>query len=87
MTPVPTLERLQSLLEHLWQQASSAGAAYVDVNAGELHRDAGGYPGSNHRMPMCCSIMRRNMREGDAVLSEPPSGQGASLTIRYKLPR
>jgi hypothetical protein len=27
------------------------------------------------------------MSAGDAILQEPPKKQGASLTIRYKLPR
>ncbi len=38
-------------------------------------------------MPICCHVMRKNMQRGDEVLWEPPSGVGASLTIRYLLPR
>jgi len=49
----------------------------------------GSYPGPNHRMPVCCKVMKDAMAPdyGDKVLQEPPSGQGASLTIRYVLPR
>lgn len=61
----------------------------MDVNAGELHRRVGGYPGSNHRMPVSCEVMRSAMGSdaGDIVLSQPPKGDGATLTIRYVLPR
>ena len=31
--------------------------------------------------------MRSAMRAGDVVIAEPPKGTGASLTIRYRLPR
>jgi hypothetical protein len=36
---------------------------------------------------MCCAVMRSEMSAGDAILQEPPKKQGASLTIRYELPR
>ena len=67
--------------------ASASGTHHLDVNAGELHRGVGGYPGPDHRMPACCAAMRSIMRDGDLVLAEPPKGNGASLTIRYRLPR
>ena len=39
-------------------------------------------------MPSCCQVMRAEMQIGaDTVISKPDSGQGTSLTIRYKLPR
>jgi 5-methylcytosine-specific restriction protein A len=47
----------------------------------------GGYPGENHRMPVCCEVMRSTMAPGDQVVETPPSGKGAALTIRYRLPR
>jgi 5-methylcytosine-specific restriction protein A len=59
----------------------------VDINAGELHRAVGGYPGRSHRMPICCAAMREEMRAGDEGVTSPASGYGASLTIRYLLPR
>ena len=33
------------------------GAGHVEINSGELHRAVGGYPGADHRMPMCCDAM------------------------------
>jgi hypothetical protein len=64
------------------------GRENVEVSAGELHRSVGGYPGPDHRMPVCCSVMRFEFSEDcDRVLESPLSGDGASLTIRYNLPR
>jgi hypothetical protein len=74
-------------LKNILQQAQAQGQPFVDVLAGNLHRQVGGYPGKNHRMPLCCSVMRSMMMPGDQVLQAPPKGQGASLRIRYKLPR
>jgi hypothetical protein len=71
----------------LLNRATEAGEKSVDVQAGELHRTVGWYPGPNHRMPVCCRVMRDEMQPGDVVLEEPPKGAGASLRVRYQLPR
>jgi 5-methylcytosine-specific restriction protein A len=61
---------------------------YIDVNAGELHRIVGGYPGADtNRMASCNNVMRKMMKLSDIVLAQPTKRQGASLTIRYTLPR
>ena len=70
-----------------FQAESDAGHSSVEIVSGNLHRSVGGYPGRNHRMPMCCSAMRQAMRPGDVVIASPPKGQGATLRIRYLLPR
>jgi hypothetical protein len=80
-------EIFQKALEREFIIAQQKGESYIDVKAGDPHRKVGGYPGPNHRMPVCCSVMQRNMQRGDEVLHEPPSGLGASLTIRYSLLR
>ena len=69
------------------QYASDQGESYVDINAGELHRNTGFYPGNNHRMPVCCDVMREEMQAIDIIIQQPPKGNGATLTIRYGLPR
>ena len=69
----------------LMRGAQTASASFVDINSGQVHRAVGGYPGPNHHLPVCCQVMKADIRTGDEVL--PPNGQGASLTIRYKLPR
>jgi len=78
----------EAALAEVFTEAESAGKPYVDVEAGELHCRVGGYPGQNHRMPVCCGVMRKAMRPGDKVLpGGPPKGSGPKLTIRYLLPR
>lgn len=68
-------------------RAQRRGADHVEINAGELHRTLGGYPGKGHQMPLCCEAMYFARQPDDEILMQPPSRHGASLTIRYKLPR
>jgi hypothetical protein len=73
-------------LRHRLQAAQDDGRQHFDISAGELHRAVGGYPEPDHRVPMCCSVMRQEQRPGDAVVSERPT-DGPRFTIRYRLPR
>jgi hypothetical protein len=86
---MPTAEQFREELSSIFQEAVEEKRSTVEVSAGELHRRVGDYPGPNHRMPLCCSVMREafNPRAGDVIVEEPPSGKGAKLTIRYVLPR
>lgn len=88
---MPSTEDFEVELDAQIDRASEQGRPRIEVNAGELHRTVGGYPpksGATHRMPMCCGVMRSELARGNAeVIYEPESGQGASLTIRYYLPR
>jgi hypothetical protein len=63
------------------------GFVAVEVNAGKLHRLVGGYPGPGHAMPTCCEVMRKRMTVSDRIVAQPPKGNGASLTVRYQLPK
>ena len=74
-------------MERQFSEAAARGSPHVEVKAGELHRSLGGYPGHNHRMPVCCSVMRALMSAGDEQIAAPPKGDGASLVIKYFLPR
>jgi hypothetical protein len=82
-----TAQDFQNNLDTIFMDALQNGSPYVDVKSGDLHRKVGDYPGGNHRMPVCCEVMRRNIKSGDNIIQQPPKGNGASLTIRYKLPR
>lgn len=84
---MPTKDEFQEELRARFRRATERGASEIEVNSGELHRALGGYPADKHQMPTCCDVMHEETRVGDEVLSSPPSGRGASLTIRYKLPR
>jgi len=76
----------RELLRQLKVEAAR-GAPSVLINSGELHRSVGGYPGPNARMPSCCAAMYHEQRLGDEIVNKPPKGKGASLSIRYRLPR
>ena len=85
---MPTAEDFRREIHRMMLEAQNAGKELVLINAGQLHRGVGGYPGTNHRMPNCCQVMRAQMLDSaDFVLDAPPSGVGASLTIGYHLPR
>lgn len=84
---MPLPNNFQEELIKIFEEAEKSGLPSVEVNSGELHRKVGGYPGNNHRMPMCCSVMRQFMNNNDSVIQSPPKGNGASLTIRYAIPR
>lgn len=74
-------------LDSAFKRAEGDRRTSVRINAGDLHREVGGYPGPSHKMPVCCRAMRNAMENGDRVIQTPPSGNGASLTIEYRLPR
>jgi 5-methylcytosine-specific restriction protein A len=86
-TVPPTADDFREELHTIFATAQRPERPSIDVNAGELHRRVGGYPGPNHRMPACCNVMRSSMKSGDQILRAPPNGKGASLVIRYQLPR
>ena len=71
----------------LQQVFAQAQGSFVDVTSGELYRSVGGRTGRDYRMAPCCDVMRQAMHSGDEVLKSPPKGRGATLTIRYLLPR
>ena len=82
-----TTEVFQDHLKKVFKHATNLGSSFIDVTSGDLHREVGGYPGHNHRMPTCCDVMKRNMKSGDTIISQPEKGKGATLVIRYLLPR
>jgi hypothetical protein len=79
---IPTAIDFERELQKQIAAARAKGLKWLDVNAGELHRDVGGYPGPEHRIPVCCGVMRRLRRPGDYIVHEPPGGNGASVTVR-----
>lgn len=86
---MPNAQTFRTSLTEIFKEVSKYPIHEVTIISGELHRKIGGYPGiaSNHRMSECCRVMKQLMNEDDEIVSQPPRGQGATLTIRYKLPR
>ena len=83
----PTADDFRKAIRGEFNYAKEKGMLNITLVSGYIHRKVGGYPGSNHRMPLCCNVMKDMMRLGDVVLKEPPSGQGASLKINYIIPK
>ncbi|MGZ0050156.1 hypothetical protein [Brevibacillus gelatini] len=83
MSTLPKADDFRELINHWIKDARQKGQAYIDLVSGDVHRELGGYPGDNHRMPTCCSVMLSMMKASDQVLSQPDKGKGAYLTIRY----
>ena len=61
---MPTAMEFRVTLRARMQGAEHASKTTVEINSGQLHREVGGYPGQNHRMPMCCAVMRSEMSAG-----------------------
>src|ERR1700761_2204663 len=78
----------QALIDAM-HQTELKGQPFLDITAGELHTAVGGYPGDQNRMPMCCRMMRMLAIEGwgDLTVQESTTRKGATLRIRYRLPR
>jgi hypothetical protein len=72
-------------------RAINQGRKHIEINAGELHRAVGGYPplsGKNHSMPSCCGVLRDELSKGNSeIVYATESGNSASLTVRFNLPR
>lgn len=70
-------------LTNILNEAKLRGDSYIDIQSRDLHIRVGGYPGKNHRMPSCCTVMKKMMKSRDYIINQPPKGLGATLLIRY----
>ena len=85
---MPTATELREQLLEGFRIAEERRLESVVVNSRELYRKIGDYPnGGNHRMPVCSGVMRSAMQRGDLIITQPPKGKGANLTIQYVIPR
>lgn len=83
----PNAEGFRKALSAVFESCSLAGKDIVEIRAGDLHREVGDYPGPNHRLSVCCYVMTKEIRDGDEILQTTPSGIGANLIVRYRIPR
>ena len=86
-TSAPTMGDFRAALKDVLSEAQNSGEDFLVISAGALHRIVGGYPTPYNRMPMCCNAMNEACCDGDHVLEKPAKGMGASLTMRYRMPR
>lgn len=77
----------EQALASIFRDAESRAADSVEVRASDLHRPLGGYPRRDHRMLVGCDVIRRTRTPTDLQLTAPPIGDGASLDVRYDIPR
>lgn len=78
-------EIFENEIKRLMEDAKINGKKEITIVSGDIHRLVGGYPGKNHRMPVCCKVMRNLMRSGDEILFQTPAGQSSTLKIKYYL--
>ena len=81
----PNNDDFQKGLDQMLETARNRGATSTVVKAGDLHRLVGGYPGPDNRIPVCCGVMRKNMKESDKVLPNALKKDGATFQVRYNL--
>ncbi len=85
---IPEKADFEKALDVWFREAEHEENPFVDIRADELHARIGDYPGPFHRMATCCEVMYEHYRPStDKILQFPPKGKGASMEIRYALPR
>ena len=85
---VPEKADFEKALNTWFLEAEKEENPFIDIRADDLHARVGEYPGPFHRMATCCEVMYEHYRPSvDRILQFPPKGKGASMEIRYHLPR
>ena len=83
-----SVQNFRMALKSQLYRAHKRGLSHIDIKAGDLYRRFGGSPGDpSHQIQSCCQAMYAEKKAGDVVIARPPEDEGATLTIRYKLPR
>ncbi len=79
----PVREDFQKCLDIILEIARNNNFPSIVIKSGKLHRLVGSYPGKDHRMPVCCGVMRKTMKGFDKILPNSLKKDGATLEIRY----
>ena len=83
----PNKADFEKALDEFFRECERKGLSSKNLTAEELyHRIIKPIP-SNHRVPVCCKVMKGKMQFGDVPVYEPPKGEGTRLEIRYVFPR
>jgi transcriptional regulator with XRE-family HTH domain len=84
----PDSRQIELALVARFRRAQRAKRTYVEVKAGDLHRDiADPSDPAMNRTPLVCHVMTKHRTSHDRVVSQPPKGKGLMFTVRYQLPR
>src|SRR5437868_7752292 len=81
----PTAWEFRNKLTVILNTARQKGQSYVDIESGSLHKDVGGDANAHHRMPVCCEVMMKMMRNGDSILKERSEEHTSELQSRFDL--
>ena len=80
-----TSDDFRAALAGLFGDGAKAGRDTMVVRAGDLHHIVGGYPGPDHRMPVCCDVMYAEMLDGADEVSRRPA-EGRRRFARDRVP-
>ena len=76
-----TTDDIRCYIQKQKEIAKMAGKSELVLRSGDVHNDLG----LKQRHPQVCNAMRQCMNSGDAILYQPPKGNGTTLRIEYKL--
>ena len=79
----PTAWEIQNRLAAILNFARQSGKSYVDVELDSLQKQFADFSSSDRSMSVCCDVMIKLMRPGDSILHESPTGESATLAVRY----
>ena len=85
---IPEIADFEKALNDWFCDAEKEGLPFINIRADDLHARVGDYPGPFHRMATCCEVMYEHYIPAvDKIKQFPPKGKGASMEIKYHLPR
>lgn len=76
-----TSNDIRQYIDALLQDARMSGQEYIDLTAGEIHKQMV----LRNRHPDVCRLMYEKMTPYDKILRTTPSGYSSTVTIRYYL--
>ena len=76
-----TTTEIKEYIEEQKRIAKEAGKTELVLKSGDVHNDLE----LKQRHPQVCNAMRQCMNDEDAILYQPPKGNGTTLQIKYKL--
>ncbi len=84
-------DKIRRKINEKFLEAEINQLPFVIIRSGDFYKqnqkDLNLPPNPNHQMHNLCRIMCSLITDEDEVLDHPPSYQGTTLTIKYKIPR